>query len=53
MLFGEVGRVFSHDAEGHEQHVDRTMNVVGSGLMHGKYFDDMMRVHVHRTPAGS
>ena len=49
VLFGDVRAVFSHDAEGHEEHVDRTMNVVGSGFMHGKFFDDMMSVHVHRT----
>ena len=49
VLFDDVSTVFTHDAEGHEAHVDRTMNVVGSGFMHGKFFDDMMRVHVHRT----
>ena len=49
VLFGEVGGVFTHDAEGHEAHVERTMNVVGSGFMHGKFFDDMMRVHVAAT----
>ena len=49
VLFGDVTEVFTHDGEGHEAHVDRTMNVIGSGFMHGKFFDDMMSVHVHRT----
>ena len=44
VLFGDVTEVFTHDGEGHEAHVDRTMNVIGSGFMHGKFFDDMMSV---------
>ena len=47
VLFGDAKAVFAHDADGHELHVDRTMNVIGSGFMHGKYFEDMMSVHVH------
>ena len=49
VLFGDVTEVFTHDGEGHEAHVDRTMNVIGSGFMHDKFFDDMMSVHVHHT----
>ena len=54
VLFGDVTEVFMHDGharahEGHEAHVDRTMNVIGSGFMHGKFFDDMMSVHVRHT----
>ena len=49
VLFGDVTEVFTHDGEGHEAHVDRTMKVIGSGFMHGKFFDDMMSVHVHHT----
>ena len=49
VLFGDVAEVFTHDGEGHEAHVDRTMNVIGSGFMHGKFFDDMMSVHVRHT----
>ena len=49
VLFGDVAEVFTHDGEGHEAHVDRTMNVIASGFMHGKFFDDMMSVHVHHT----
>ena len=49
VLFGDVADVFTHDDEGHEAHVDRTMNVIASGFMHSKFFDDMMSVHVHYT----
>ena len=49
VLFGDVNEVFTHDDEGHEAHVDRTMNVIGSGFMHGKFFDDMMSLHVRHT----
>ena len=49
VLFGDVTEVFRHNDEGHEAHVDRTMNVIASGFMHGKFFDDMMSVHVHHT----
>ena len=49
VLFGDVTEVFRHNDEGHEAHVDRTMNVIASGFMHGEFFDDMMSVHVHHT----
>ena len=39
LLFGDPARVFAHDLEGHETHLDRTMNVVGSGFQHEKYFE--------------
>ena len=35
-------------ADGHELHVDRVLNVIGSGYMHKRYFDDMMNVFVHK-----
>ena len=38
LLFGDAARVFGRDAEGHETHVDRTVNVIGSGFQHEKYF---------------
>src|SRR6478672_347727 len=38
LLFGDATRVFSRDCDGHETHVDRTINVVGSGFQHEKYF---------------
>ena len=34
VLSGDVREVFTHDADGHEMHVDRTMNVLASGFMH-------------------
>ncbi|HXH41833.1 MAG TPA: methyltransferase, partial [Thermoanaerobaculia bacterium] len=38
LLFGDATRVFARDAAGHETHVDRTVNVIGSGFQHEKYF---------------
>jgi len=48
-LFGDVAQVFTHDAHGHELHVDRTMNVLASGFMHQRYFTDMACVHLRAT----
>ena len=45
--FGDAVTVFKH-AHGHEAWVDRTLNVVGSGFMHARYFADMTRVLVRR-----
>jgi len=41
ILFGDCQAVFQKDIRGAENHVDRTLNVIGSGFQHGKYFDDM------------
>jgi polyketide synthase PksN len=49
VLFGDVGTVFGVDADGHKTHVDRTMNVLASGLMHQRYFSDMAHVHLAAT----
>ena len=38
LLFGDAAAVFARDAAGHETHVDRTINVIGSGFQHEKYF---------------
>ena len=38
LLFGNAAGVFAPDAAGHERHVDRTLNVTGSGFQHEKYF---------------
>ncbi|HEX6101024.1 MAG TPA: SDR family NAD(P)-dependent oxidoreductase [Thermoanaerobaculia bacterium] len=38
LLFGDAARVFERDAQGHETHVDRTVNVIGSGFQHEKFF---------------
>ncbi|MEK3686077.1 AprA-related methyltransferase [Paenibacillus sp. FSL R10-2736] len=44
ILFGDSRAVFGHDGEGHELHIDRTLNVVGSGFQHEKYFSDMEEI---------
>ena len=49
LLYGNPRLVFAHDADGHELHVDRTMNVLASGFMHLRYFNDMARVHLRGT----
>ena len=41
VLFGNCAAVFGRDEAGHETHVDRTLNVVGSGFQHERYFDQM------------
>ncbi len=41
LLFGDAAAVFARDGRGHERHVDRTLNVVGSGFQHGKFFADI------------
>ncbi len=41
LLFGNPQTVFQRDAAGHEQHLDRTLNVVASGFQHEKYFADI------------
>lgn len=38
VIFGDPSLVFTRDAEGHESHIDRTLNVLGSGFQHEKYF---------------
>jgi len=43
--FGETAGVFTYE-DGHEAWVDRTLNVIGSGFMHNRYFADMMHVYV-------
>ncbi len=40
ILFGDVREVFGLSVEeGHEQHVDRQLNVMGSGAQHGMFFE--------------
>ncbi|MCP2728259.1 aminotransferase class I/II-fold pyridoxal phosphate-dependent enzyme [Limnofasciculus baicalensis] len=41
VLFGDCLSVFQRDASGHESHIDRTLNVMGSGFQHQKYFADL------------
>ncbi len=41
LLAGDVEGVFQRNELGHEQHVERTLNVVASGFQHEKYFADV------------
>jgi acyl transferase domain-containing protein/acyl carrier protein/ribosomal protein S18 acetylase RimI-like enzyme len=41
LLCGDPANVLGRDADGHETHVDRTLNVIGSGFQHNKYFQDL------------
>ncbi|MBV9495834.1 MAG: polyketide synthase dehydratase domain-containing protein, partial [Acidobacteria bacterium] len=41
LLFGDASAVFARDAEGHETHVERTVNVLGSGFQHDKFFTEL------------
>lgn len=56
LLFGDSAAVFAHNAQGHETHVDRSSNVIGSGFQHGKFFAEMDDIFVeifNRTPLES
>ena len=44
VIFGDCKSVFTRDLSNHELHVDRTLNVVGSGFQHQKYFSDMEKM---------
>jgi 3-oxoacyl-(acyl-carrier-protein) synthase/acyl carrier protein/NAD(P)-dependent dehydrogenase (short-subunit alcohol dehydrogenase family) len=41
VIFGDCVSIFERDQQGHELHLDRTLNVIGSGHQHKKYFDDL------------
>ncbi|WP_051908584.1 GNAT family N-acetyltransferase [Candidatus Odyssella acanthamoebae] len=41
LLYGDPKKVFKRDDEGHELHVDRTLNVLSSGFQHERYFADV------------
>ncbi|MFB9326110.1 SDR family NAD(P)-dependent oxidoreductase [Paenibacillus aurantiacus] len=41
VIFGDCQAVFQRGEDGHESHIDRTLNVTGSGFQHEKYFADM------------
>ncbi len=41
LLFGDPDVVFQRNTDGHERHLDRTLNVVASGFQHEKYFADI------------
>ena len=46
LLCGDPEVVFTRDIDGHEAHVDRTLNVVGSGFQHTRYFSAMKQLVV-------
>ena len=50
LLLGDAASVFERNDEGHEGHVDRTLNVVASGFQHEKYFkDDIRKISVKNS----
>ncbi len=53
LLFGDPKKVFKKNSQGHESHIDRTLNVMASGFQHIRYFDDVMQAVVtifNKTP---
>lgn len=46
VLFGDPRPVFSRDATGRERHLDRALNVTGSGFQHERYFAEMEEIVV-------
>jgi acyl transferase domain-containing protein/SAM-dependent methyltransferase/acyl carrier protein len=46
LLFGDATRVFALDPAGHETHLERTLNVLGSGFQHEKYFTALSEIVV-------
>ncbi|MEJ2620931.1 MAG: polyketide synthase [Candidatus Thiodiazotropha sp.] len=44
VIFGNSRQVFAHDAEGHELHVDRQLNVISSGFSHQRFFNEIEEV---------
>ncbi|ODS25134.1 hypothetical protein AB835_00255 [Candidatus Endobugula sertula] len=41
LMFGNARSIFKKGLHGEESHVDRTLNVIGSGFQHQKYFADI------------
>ena len=41
LLLSNPGEVFTRDVNESEEHVDRTLNVIGSGFQHTRYFSAM------------
>lgn len=46
LIFGDAGKVFQRDDEGHENHLDRLLNVQASGFQHERYFKDCQSIIV-------
>ncbi len=40
LIFGDTSKVFQRDDAGHENHLDRLLNVQASGFQHERYFKD-------------
>lgn len=41
IIFGECASVFQLDADGHESHLDRRLNVLSSGFSHRRFFKEV------------
>jgi acyl transferase domain-containing protein/NADPH:quinone reductase-like Zn-dependent oxidoreductase/acyl carrier protein/NADP-dependent 3-hydroxy acid dehydrogenase YdfG/ribosomal protein S18 acetylase RimI-like enzyme len=46
LIFGDAAKVFQRDEEGHENHLDRLLNVQASGFQHERYFKDCQAIIV-------
>ncbi len=44
VIFGDCQSVFKRDLFNHEQHVNRSLNIIGSGFQHEKYFSDLEEI---------
>jgi hypothetical protein len=44
LLFGDAASVFARGADGHEGHVNRSMNVISSGFQHDRYFAEVEEI---------
>ncbi|MEO8400725.1 MAG: SDR family NAD(P)-dependent oxidoreductase [Gammaproteobacteria bacterium] len=44
LLFNDAKNVFKKDLSGHELHLDRTLNVIGSGFQHIRYFKEVEEI---------
>ncbi|TAL51941.1 MAG: hypothetical protein EPN89_02590, partial [Methylovulum sp.] len=44
LVFGDGAVVFNRDDAGHEQHLDRLLNVQASGFQHERYFNDCQEI---------
>ncbi|UCE07685.1 MAG: polyketide synthase, partial [bacterium] len=44
VIFGDCKSVFERDLYDNELHIDRTLNVIGSGFQHEKYFSDIEEI---------
>jgi len=44
VIFGDCQSVFKRDLSENELHIDRTLNIIGSGFQHEKYFSDMEEI---------